>query len=106
MLIVVTTTVPRCAASRASSGRERQRRGIAWIQPGQVRRNLPDGSLVQGIREDLGHALFDSRKRPRSRDVHDFVDARVHGIAEVRAVDRVRRHAQAGGVRALNNQAQ
>jgi hypothetical protein len=35
--------------------------------------------------------------------VHDLVHARVHGVAEVRAVDDVRRHAQASSVRTFDD---
>ena len=98
--------MPRFAASRASSGRSGSVEGSRGFDAGQVRRNLPDGCFVQRIGDDLGHPLFDGRRCRRSGDVHDFVDARVHGIAEVRAVDDVRRHTQATGVRTLDDQAQ
>ena len=106
MLSVVTTTVPRFAASRASSGRSGSVEGSRGFNRARSAAICLEGCFVQRIRDDLGHPLFDGRKRPRSRDVHDFVDARVHGVAEVRAVDRVRRHAQAIGVRALHDHAQ
>ena len=43
---------------------------------------------------------------PPKRNVYDFVHTRVDGVAEVRAVDDVRRHAQATGVRTFDDQAQ
>jgi hypothetical protein len=86
-------------------GAERQRRGITRIYPGQVRRDLPDGGVVEGIGDHLGHPLLDGRKCPGRRGVHDFVHPRVDRVAEVRAVDDMRRHAQAAGVRAVDDQA-